>query len=185
MDKRIGIIFISLVALMLSINIFTSFGGEERQARKTVENYMDAVRKGEEFDALKTLEGFYDVFDYEYLRTLDVRQEKDTTKFSYDVYKNFYSTTYSTFQEYKQEKIEYYSALWGDLEIIENDHEELIIWDGESYYNVYTFLYNVEIANEFGEKIYKKAEFTVEPGTYFEEDNELVDGWVITDIYLR
>lgn len=185
MDKRIGIIFISLVALMLSINIFTSFGGEERQARKTVEKYMDAVRKGEEFDAIKTLEGFYDVFDYEYLRTLDVRQEEDTTRFSRDHWEFAYKETFPTWQEFKEYEIDVYKSNWDTIKIIKDTDEELVIWDGESYYNVYVFLYNVEIANEFGEKIYKKAEFTVEPGTYFDESNELVDGWVITDIYLR
>jgi hypothetical protein len=42
-------------------------------------------------------------------------------------------------------------------------------WDGKSYKTIYTLLYNVEIANEAGEKIYKKAEITLSPDLVMRE----------------
>lgn len=177
--KKVRIVF-----LLIMLTLLAACGSEESQARKTVEKYMDAVKMGEDFEQFRAFEGFYDVFDYEYLRTLDEREVKDTGKISYDIWELVYKDKYPTWEEYKKYEIESLKLAWEDLEIIEENDEEVVYWDGKSYKTIYTFLYNVEIANKIGEKLYKKAEFTVEPGYYWNGD-DMVEGWLITDLYLR
>lgn len=73
-----------------------------------------------------------------------------------------------------------------DYEIIKDTDQEFEYWDGESYGKNFTLLYNVEIADEDGQKLYKKAEFTVEEGlVYGDSIDDFVDGYKITDITLR
>ena len=177
-----------LIALILIL--FLAACGGENEAQTTAEDYMDAVKNGNEFEALEATEGFIDVFGYEYLQTLNSSEEKKTRVLSYSLWESLYGDKtdplYPTFEEYKEAEIETQKSLDRNYEIIKDDDESLEYWDGESYYNVYEFLYNVEIANELGDKIFKKAEITVEEGLVWDESKEdYVDGYVITDIYLR
>lgn len=49
---------------------------EEKEAKETAEAYMEAVKNGDEFLTIFSSEEFVDVFDYEYLKTLDSQKKK-------------------------------------------------------------------------------------------------------------
>lgn len=167
--------------LFFSVLLFVLVGcSGENTAKGIAEDYMDAVKLGNEYDQMEAREGFIDVFDYEYLQTLEVPEEQDTRNYDYDFWEDYYSDEYSTYTDYKN----YYKDLYDDYEIIHEDDRNLELWDGKSYKEIHRFLYNVEIANELGEKLYKKAEITVEPGLYWNGEEHLED-YVITDINLR
>ncbi|MEN2464708.1 hypothetical protein [Ornithinibacillus sp. JPR2-1] len=168
------LIFIAIVLLLLTAC------GSENGAKKAAEGYMDAVKVGDKFDAFKASEGFIDVFDYEFLQVVDKQEIQDTRTIDYDFWKDYETEYYDSFLDYK----DYYKELYDGYEILEDNDDELILWDGKSYYDVYTLLYNVEIANGKGEKLFKKAEITVEEGIYWDGD-DYKDGWIITDVYLR
>jgi hypothetical protein len=177
------------VVLLLAL-LFLSGCGSENEAKKTAEGYMDAVKQGDEYEGFKAAEGFIDVFNYEYLQTLEESQEKATTERTYEMWESLYAddpeALYPTYEDYVKDDLELIKSTGDKYEIIQNDTEALIYWDGESYYDVYTFLYNVEIANEAGQKVYKKAEITVEEGLVKDKKkDEYVDGFVITEVYIR
>jgi hypothetical protein len=182
-----------LVLAIVAI-LFLSGCGSEDRAKKTAEEYMDAVKQGDEYAGLEAEEGFIDVFNYEYLQTLDEYQEKDTRELTYDLWDSIYGddpdALYPTFEDYKKAEFESIEIMQESkdtkYEILQDDSQTLEYWDGESYYDVYTFLYNVEIANEAGQKVYKKAEITVEEGLVKDKKkDEYVDGFVIAEVYIR
>lgn len=168
------------IIFALALLLVISACGDESGAKKTAEGYMDAVKMGNDFDQMEALEGFIDVFDYEYLHTISVNEVEDTLSISYERWKDHESEQFASFIDYK----DYYKELFNGYEVIKDDNEELILWDGEEINKIFTLLYNVEIANEAGEKLFKKAEITVEEGSYWDGDN-IQDGWIITDVYLR
>ena len=181
-----------MLAVLLAI-LFLSGCGSENQAKKTAEGYMNAVKQGDQYEAFDADVGFIDVFDYEYLQTLEESQEKDTTGWTYEMWESVYGDAsdplYPSFESYKESELEYIesqSASGKKYEVIQNDNQALEYWDGESYNDVFKFLYNVEIANETGQKVYKKAEITVKEGLVRDEKkDEYVDGFVITEVYIR
>lgn len=152
---------------------------------------MDAVKNGEEFKELYSAEEFIDVFDYKYLKTLEDNKEKRTSKTTYEDWKSLYEKDpdliQPTFKEYKDSIIESFeSDTKKDYQVVENTGSVLEYWDGESYINNFVFLYNVEIANEEGQKLYKKAEITVKQSYILnEETEEYEEGYIISDITLR
>lgn len=158
-----------VVAMVL---LLTGCNNSEDNAKQTAEDYMDAVKNGNEFENIDLIEGFIDVFNYEYLQTLETEKVKDTITFDRNAWEMSFQDEHPTFEDYKNNNKE----LFSDYEVLTDNDNELEIWDGETYNNIYTLLYNVEIANEQGEKIFKKAEITVK---------EFEDDYVITDIYLR
>ncbi|VVM35137.1 hypothetical protein [Terribacillus sp. AE2B 122] len=176
-----------LILLLCLVGCSSAQG--EGGARGTAEDYMDAVKSGsdEASDYIDwEAEGFIDVFDYEYLETIDETEIQDTQVYSYDLWHDVYAEDYATFDDFKEFEKELFHNVKGDYEIIQDNQETLELWDGKSYKTKYTLLYNVEIANEFGEKIYKKAEITLSPDLVMRDgDDEFVEGFVVSDIYLR
>ncbi|MDC3412498.1 hypothetical protein [Terrihalobacillus insolitus] len=174
-----------LLVIILIVLMTGCSNDQESQAINVSENYMEAVKTGGEVDKyLETNEGFIDVFDYDYLKTIETDKEKDLQTFDYNLYTDVYADEYPTFEEYKEFELDILEKLDKPYEIIKDNGEELVVWDGESYKEIYKLLYNVEIANELGQKIYKKAEITIEPGMV-EIDGDFEKRYVITNIYLR
>ena len=174
-----------LLLLILIPILLVGCNDGESKAKKTVEKYLEALKMGEDVDLyLDTREGLIDVFDWEYLRSLEVDQIKDTRSYDRDYYEMFEKDIFDTFQEFKDKEIERFSLVHDNFEIIENSYDRLELWDGESYIDNHKFLYNVELANELGQKLFKKVEFYVEfDHIYYNGD--FVEGYVIKDIYIR
>lgn len=179
MRKLTAVVMIIIISLFL-----VACGSDENKAKKAAEGYMDSVRLGDDHDYLfPGVDGFIDLFEYEYLQTLDAPEEKETRELSRRRYELF-GDDYSSFEEYKKEEKEFYEFL-GYTEVLTEDNDTLILWDGETYKDLYKFLYNVEIADEFGQKLYKKTEITIEKRTAIDENDERYDEFTVVDIYLR
>lgn len=167
---------------------------EEKEARETAESYMEAVKNGDEFEDIYSAEEFADVFNYDYIKTLEDHKEKWTFKTTYEDWKKTYEsspeTYYSSFDEFKEAELQtidsYQTLDIKDYQVIKNTDTVFEYWDGENYKYSYTFLYNVEIANEEGQKLFKKAEITVESGASYNKDKDDYEiGFLISDITLR
>ena len=127
----------------------------------TVESYLKAVKNGDEnaTDFLDIgVDGLIDVFEYEYLQTLDEKKEKHIMEFPNEDYLENHRDEYGNYTEYKNAMKEKYPS----SDVIEETYNQLVMWDGESYKNTHTLLYNVTLANGLGEKLYKKVEFDVQ-----------------------
>ena len=174
-----------ILLLILIPILLVGCSNEESKARDTVEKYLKALKMGEDVDLyLDTREGLIDVFDWEYLRSLEVDQIKDTRSYDREYYEMFEKDFFDTFDDFKENEIEWFSRSHDNFEIIENSYDRLELWDGESYIDNHKFLYNVELANELGQKLFKKVEFYVEfDHIYYNGD--FVEGYVIKDIYIR
>ncbi|AAU85050.1 hypothetical protein BCBBV1cgp2 [Bacillus phage BCASJ1c] len=132
------------------------------EAKDIAESYMDSVRNGEDFELIITSEyKFIDVFEYDYLRTLDEVRREDSLEFSREVYDLFRELgeyeEHPTYEDHKEAmKVEFH-----DHEILEDDNDTLILWNRDGWVEDHTLLYDVVVADEEGNKIYKKAEIIV------------------------
>lgn len=173
--------FIPVILLLLA----GCTDSKESLAKDTAEAYMEAVQKGEDFEEISyTADTFHDVFDYEYLKTIEERKYKYTILITYANWESMHEdgkipeyNTYEKYKDYQKNNFENYKVL------VDND-EYLELWDGESYKYDYVLLYNVEIANEEGEKIYKKAEISLEDWFVIDGD-DVEETYRIDDITLR
>ena len=183
----LGIIIVLIVAALLIINLVSA----ESQAKRAAEDYMDKVKNGDE-KAEELLgigvDGFIDMFDYEYLQTMEVPKQKDTTIGKRDRWESLYGDepdpTYPSFEAYRKSHKDVMEVTGEDYEVLQDSRDVFEYWDKKSYKEIHKVLYDVEIANALGQKIYKKAEITVEPGQVWDGE-EFKTGYVITDIYMR
>ena len=178
-NLRKGILLFFILVMML-----TGCSNTEDQAKKVVDQYLQAVHDGDEvYRYLDVgLEGLIDVIDFEYLRALETEEIKDTREYDMDFYRRVLADEYDTFKEFREEQIDIHS----DYEVLENSVDTLILWDGESYVDNHRFLYNVELVNAAGEKLYKKVEFYVEEDLVRDKiGDEFEEGYTIVDIHIR
>lgn len=163
-----------LVVLVLGILIACSNSQDE--AKKTVDGYLEAVHDGGDiYDYISIgTDSLIDVIDYEYLRALEAEEIKDTRTYDIEFYEDVVSDSYDTYQDFKEDQKEMYD----DYEVITETYDNLILWDGESYVDNHKLLYNVELTNELGQKLYKKVEFYLEYSSYDEK-------YIIEEINIR
>jgi hypothetical protein len=187
-----------LISLLFSLSVLTGCGGNqsESEAKKTVEAYFELKKIGDEF-AGNYLRGnaasrdLVDVFEYEYLSTLEANEKNVDESDNKDEFKTFYSLLddrYSTpsWDQYTEE-----------IHDVFGDDDDYIITEDNNYIEVtgkkddeikeYTFLYDMEIANSYGDKIYKKVEITVQYDYVFWDykEEKYRDGFIITNINVR
>ena len=162
----------------------TASGQDESTAKNTVEVYLKLMESGKVEEASKHLdtdENLIDVFNYEYLDTLneeDLNKEFFVTKEIYEGDNNEETQLekdYGTWEEYQQ----YVNKNFGDKEKFETkiNEDSVFIKELDSYKS-YVFLYDMEIANNYGEKLYEKVEFSTEWDTTLQK-------FYITKIYIR
>lgn len=179
--------FVLIIAVGFGVYKFAI--AEESKAKRAVDGYLEAVKNGDEFRAIRSDNVLIDVFEYDFLKELDPPKEKKTMRIAD---KEMWEVLYGDkegderlpFGLYKRDELEKYKEEYEDLEVTKDEPDVLEIWDGESYVEAYRFLYNVEIADEVGQKLFKKAEITVENSSYWTGE-EFKDGYVVTDVYLR
>lgn len=187
MSKKLRNILISVISLILAVGgIFLTLklsdDGGEGEARKFAEDYMIAAKNGEDvFDYILLTDGFIDVFDFEYLSTIEVVEEKKTLTRSKDLYNYIKDTDgfeYNSLEEYLKAAREEFNSK--KFEVLTDEDDVVKAWVKGEYSREFTFLYNVTIANGLGQKIYKKAEITVLGGDATQEGEVM-----ITDISIR
>ncbi|OIU71536.1 hypothetical protein [Rossellomorea aquimaris] len=186
-------LFVFSIVLMLPVLFLLGCGKQsESNAKDAVETYMDLVKEGDlkqyMYISSQTNE-FYDVFDYEYLSTLeenDIKYEESDTRDEFDAFYN--SITDDTYPSPTwEENMERVQDRFGDDNdfIVDSDEDGFEVTSKEKDFKQYKFLYNTEIANATGSKIYKKVEFTVEYQYDIWNGKEYTEGFVIKKLNIR
>jgi len=162
----------TLLLILLLILSLTACGTES-EGKKVVEGYLNEVKDGEKTDDYITfdVDRFIDVFEYEFISAEEIEDEKNTllySRYSWEIY----DAGYETFEKYK----EYVKGRENSkgLEVLSDNDDLLELWKDGEYKTVYKYLYNVTIANEGGEKLYKKIDFEVSDGHFEEVEDDLV-----------
>ncbi|PAV30243.1 hypothetical protein CIL05_07180 [Virgibacillus profundi] len=171
---KLGIVGTVLVAIgaFLFMNI-----SSKGVAKNFAEDYMDAVKNGEDTSDFisRSEEGFIDVFDYDYLKEVEMEQEKVIMSLNYEDYEILQEygekNDFDSYDEFKK----HYKDLFSDHEIIRESDMSLELWEEGEFKDRYSFLYDVTIANGLGQKIYKKAELTVEKNVLGEHEITFID----------
>jgi hypothetical protein len=191
MKKLMGISILIIVVIMLIVGVmgFMSVGQTETAAKKDLEKYLALMQKGDQDTAENFLsfgvDNLIDVFNYKYLSTLDENDLPVTNTMTFEAYNNseYIKKEYPTWKQYKN----FIKNTFGNVEgyVIEDNRSEITYYKEGETFKEYTFLYNMEIANGGGEKIYKKVEFTLEWTDNRWNGEDFEEGFEITDITIR
>jgi hypothetical protein len=122
-----------------------------------------------------------DVFDYKYLRTIKEKDIPVKTTMTLDEFNNssVFKEEYYTFRGYKK----HIKEIFGNSNdyVIEEELESITFYKKGETIKQYTFLYDMQLANEIGNKLYKKVEFTLQ----WDELEGKHGAFEITDITIR
>ena len=189
LKKWIVVCFISVVLVGCSKGTAEEVPevNQEEMARKHLEEYLEFMKTGDLENAAKYLatnDTLIDVFEFTYLDTTEeyLVPEKTTILRSQfledsDLQKEYVS--WVDMVEHFQENDEYETFTSND----KYDTVSLLIyWEAGSGVQAYKFLYDMEIANGLGNKLFKKVEFDLQ---YTEEFNGTEEGYKITKLNIR
>ena len=161
--KLIILIIILLLPVLLYFNKY-NFSLGERQARKTVEGYLNSIKTGKGdpylwFGYTIPDKGiFINVIDYNHLTTVKKKIFREPYVYDREDYEKsiYMKELYPSFEEYLNGVLKTFgekAKRVGDTVVLASDE----------YHNEYELLYDVTITNRLGMKLYKKYVFTVEP----------------------
>lgn len=189
--KKVLFTITGVAILIVGVLGFTLIG-QESAAKRDINKYFEAMIKGDQETARNYLavgtDNLLDVFSYDYLSTIEENDlpVKFTLTADEFIKMDIVKEQYGTFPKY----VKHIQELYGNDEnyVVEESEGEMSYI---SYYKKgetvkeYVFLYNMEIANGGGEKIYKKVEFTLQytDSRWNGKDHE--KGFEITDITIR
>ena len=187
MHKRI-FLFI-LLAVIISLMFGCSDIGSENKAKKDVDNYLHAMKTGDISTSemyLRDVDNFINVLGYTYLRSNEVELKKNIVewwKYTYDDSPHL-QDEYGTWDEF----LEYLRVTYGNSdthEIINDNPMFFTAWKIDDYVEVYEFVYDMEITNGLGQKVYQKVYFTTEWTDMRWNGEDFEDGFVITNINIK
>lgn len=162
------------VFLLASAFVWHYFS-EEQKARRAVVAHLEAIKtgKGNPYETSDVLEIFVNVLDYKYLNTLRAEEVPDppSTRDRDDYERTFAGT--GLFQSYEN-YLEWVLETYGDRAF--RDGDRVIVLSDKTHYE-FAFLYDVEVTNRIGHRLYKKFVFEVHPSRL----NRY--GYVIVDYY--
>ncbi|MGG4506856.1 hypothetical protein ABEP00_17080 [Heyndrickxia sporothermodurans] len=157
-------LFISLVIIIALLGAgaysYFNFFTEEAQAKRVLNNYLNAMKKGKETGKYKTAEvdDFINLLDYEYQRTISRKQKDALLTLDEDFYNSPYLDYKDEFFNYDEFK-EAQKVTFSKNEIVEESDDSITFKTGK--YIEYRFLYKVEVTNKLGQKLYNKYYFVV------------------------
>ncbi|WP_462410491.1 hypothetical protein [Neobacillus sp. Marseille-QA0830] len=187
---------ILLLVCLVFIFFLAGCGGSqsESKARDTVENYLELKKNGDLSSSeyiRYTSKDLIDVFNYKYLNTLKDTEEKYTESDNKDEFEAFYalqpndSQTNPTWEQY----VDRIHDKFGDDDnyFVSENGDSIEVTSNKDNTKSYTFLYDMEIANMGGSKIFKKVEFDVDYDyTLWDSDKEkYTEGFLISAIRIR
>jgi uncharacterized membrane protein YvbJ len=153
----LGTVFIIGIAVIGYLNYFTL----EAKAKNIVNKYLEASKNGESTYAYKksNVDDFINVLDYKFINVKDKKQKPKILTIDYDLWEEFYKDQYSTFTEFADSMIALYKTN-ANSEVLKKGPFTVEIKTGELYDEL-TLLYDLEVTNKLGQKIYKKVYFIV------------------------
>lgn len=182
-------VIVLLVALMLVGCSAVASGQSEKSAKKDLEKYLEYMKVGDKDNASTYLDYYtdslIDVFEYKYLNLIEEEDVENRTYWSKYEYEDgsYMQEQYGEWEEF----IEHLTELYDDREEYEFEADEYSVsyWKVGDTYKKYTFLYDMEVANGLGNKLYKKVEFELEWDESRFNGEDLEEGFIITEITIR
>lgn len=185
----IGVITLCMIGLIgyFALTVFAG-GQSESRARDALETYLDLMKNGDTDKAghyLEETDNLIDVFDYKYLNTTSEKEDFFRfymTKSEY-IDSPVFIKQYGTWNSF----VDSINKDFGDSKnfVIKGTDDDISYYDKTDKKKVYKFLYDMQVANGLGNKLYKKIEFTVEYSHDFWDGKDIKDGFVITNIDIR
>lgn len=175
-SKRI-IGFVAVLAMLLvGYYAYSQYFTKDAKVVSVVNAYLEASKNGEStYDFKKYgVDDFINVLNYKYLRITNTEEHPKIVNYTYDFWEEYMKDIHSSWLEFKKFNLEIYGGKEG-FEVLANDTKELEFKTGD-YYDEYILLYDVELTNGLGQKIYKKV--------YFRVNNDNSDKkFVVSDIF--
>ncbi|MDP5277159.1 hypothetical protein [Chengkuizengella axinellae] len=174
-------LFISIISIVVILGastfIYLNYFTTEAKAKNVVNKYLSAINKGESTYDYKSIgvDDFINVLSYDYLRTQ--LETKEPVTIDYDIYEfneSYFSEVYDSFDDFKETMKIIYRSNEGYS--IRRDSDAWFTLETGEFYDEYRLIYDVELTNGLGQKIYKKV--------YFVVNNDNSDGnFEITDLF--
>jgi hypothetical protein len=160
----------------------------ESSAKKDIESYLEYMKTGDTDKAknyLDNTDSLIDVFDYKYLKTLEDKDVQVITTVSKDDFINsdVYKKKYRRYPYY----VEHIKKTFGNDKnyVVKEDTNSITYYKKGEKIKKYVLLYDTTIANNLGNKLYKKIEFHLEWKKSRYKGDGFEEGFVITDFNIR
>ena len=167
--KKLGVI-------LLSILLLAACSGKG-EAEKVVTTYLDDLVDGKENYDLYTGNELQGITDYEITGSEELDKEKKTLHYTSENWELVSTKDYASFDEFKADQKESFSS----YEVLQDDANNLELWDGESYSEV--FEYDVTVERAEGDQ--QDVEIVVEGATVDDGNGNPEDGYVIRDVNIQ
>lgn len=168
-----------LVIFLIGYFVYNSYFTTEAKAKNTVIDYLNAIKKSEStYDYKKAnVDDFINVLSYKHVKTYPIKKLDKTYRYDLNSYENdSYYKNKMTFAEYIEEekKAKNIIVYEGSKSTITIDTSEVFEYTTGDKYNNVELVFDVEVTNGLGNKLYKKVHFYV--------DNSISSSYKINEI---
>ncbi|WP_161822117.1 hypothetical protein [Sporotomaculum syntrophicum] len=157
---NLKIIISVIVVLVLTFFIYSNYLSIEARAKICVNNYLNAIKNGEDTSDYKEygVDDFINVLDYKFVSIKSFDKEKEVLELNRSDYNQYLSK--STNETYDEYVLKMKNVFLNKGEIISETNNSFSIFTGK-YYDKIILLYDVNLTNALGNSLYKKVYFTV------------------------
>ena len=161
-NRKFRILAGIILTLFLLLIVYQFYLSPTGQAKRCVDNYLKASKNGESTSKYKDfyVDDFINVLDYKYLKST-ASKENATTVITMDEWEDIYNREMGTFEKYK----EHLKSIYTDSKVITDTTFRITFLHNNIFYDSVTLLYDMEVTNALGTRIYKKVEFEVDNET--------------------
>jgi hypothetical protein len=164
-----------LIILLSSITLTAC--SENSEPEIVVTTYLDDLVDGEANYDLYSGDELQGITDYELTGSEELDQKKKTLLYTSENWELVSTKDYNSFDEFKAAQKEQFTS----YEILQDDANNLELWDGESYSEV--FKYNATVDHTDGGQ--QDVELIVEGATVDSGNGEPEDGYVIREVNIQ
>ncbi|NLM94267.1 MAG: hypothetical protein GX165_01755 [Firmicutes bacterium] len=161
---RMGIILVVLLAFTVGFTLH--YTSEEQKARRAVEAHLKAIGtgRGNPYETSSVPKVFVNVLDFRYLRT--IRAERVPTRLLFTSIEGLRGDSPNSYEEYLAK----FMTMFGDRAVRDGDR----VPQDTTHYE-FAFLYDLELTNRIGHRLYKKYVFEVRPSSLNRYGYKIVD----------
>ncbi|GEM_PF-2688427 len=170
-SKRIRIGIILVVLLTFTAGFTLHYTSEEQKARRAVEAHLKAIEtgRGNPYETSNVLEVFINVLGFRYLRTIRAERVPDPPGiYEREFIERLRGDSPDSYEEY----LEKFMTMFGGRAI--RDGDRVIVPQDTTHYE-FAFLYDLELTNRIGHRLYKKYVFEVHPSSLNRYGYKIVD----------
>ncbi|GGF86385.1 hypothetical protein [Paenibacillus aceti] len=169
-SKIISLLVVVILVVGGSLYYY-NFMTTQAKAKITVAKYIKAIQQGKStYDYVESgVNDFINVLDYKFIRVIDKEKPLKTYTKDHDMYEidvNYGNgkEKYKDFNDYLKQELEYYKEREksdSEIKILRESTDSFEFTYGDTYDQI-ELLYDMEVTNGLGEKIYKKVYYTVD-----------------------